>query len=675
MSDSNLSLGELPFSLTDAELTQRVEQILRVAGERLATLEALERPRTVTNLLDPLDAVLREVWDLRNHTGFVFVTHPESACRDAGRKGSEAAERWVAEFRSRRPLYDALRSVDVASLDAAGRHAHAKLLREMRRGGVELNPEDRARFLTLSDEIETLANRFEQNVSELVRNVPVSGPEELEGLPPDYIAAHAPSADGTIVLTTRYPDSIPVLSYADRGDVRRRMMTEFLLRAYPENMEVLSDVLARRFEYARLLGYTNYAEYGLEDKMMATRNNAHAFVGRLDELVHGPARRHIERLLERKRRDDPAAKRVESWDGGTGGGYYETKLRREDFGVDLKVLRDYLPYLSVRDGLLRLCERLFEITILPAPTAELWHPSVEAFDVVREGRLFGRFYLDLVPREGKFSHAAQFTVRVGLQGVQLPQAALVCNFLDPKVAKESARMEYGEVVTFFHEFGHLLHALFSGHGRWLFNTQGFIEWDFVEAPSQLFEEWARDPDVLATFARRPETGEPIPREMLDRMRAAEGLGRAASWQFQIALSAASLGYYDCDPSTLDRETAFDAMASHYLPVPRPAGTHLEASWGHLMGYASCYYTYAWSLVIARDFLSLFLAKGSLVDPELAKRYVEKILTPGSSRPATELVQEFLGRPFDYAAFEKWVVADPYAVAPKRATEPEPPRAT
>ncbi|MCI4354417.1 MAG: M3 family metallopeptidase, partial [Thermoplasmata archaeon] len=296
------------------------------------------------------------------------------------------------------------------------------------------------------------------------------------------------------------------------------------------------------------------------------------------------------------------------------------------------------------------------------PGAEVWHPTVEAYDVVRGGRKLGRCFLDLVPREGKFSHAAQFTVRIGLADRQLPQAALVCNFLDPKVAKESARMEYGEVVTFFHEFGHLLHALFSGHGRWLYNTQSFIEWDFVEAPSQLFEEWARDPEVLSTLARSPETGEPIPRELLDRLRAAEGLGRAASWQFQIALAAASLGYYDRDPSGLDRETAFDAMASRYLPIPRPPGTHLEASWGHLMGYSACYYTYAWSLVIARDFLGRFLAKGSLVDPELAARYVDTILAPGSSRPATELVQEFLGRPFDYAAFEKWVVTDPYAMS-------------
>jgi thimet oligopeptidase len=659
MSAPPLTLGELPFSLTDAELTDRVTRILERARERLAALEADPAPRTVERTLVPLDALLYEVVNLGSHCGFVFVTHPDASVRDAARRGSEATERFLSEFRTRRRIYDALKSLDPSPLDADGRHALAKLLREMRRGGVELSESDRARFLQLSDELEGLSNKFQQNTSELVRTVKVADPAELAGLPADFVAAHPPAPDGSVTLTTRYPDAIPVLSYADHADLRRRMMTEFLLRAYPENMPVLNEVLAKRFEYARLLGYATWADYALEDKMMASRAAAEKFIDRLDTLVRAPAERHVARVLDRKRRDDPSADRVEPWDGGGGGGgYYEAKLREEEFGVDLKVFRDYLPYPAVRDGLLRLCERLFRLTIVPAPSAEVWHPTVDAYDVTRDGRSFGRFYLDLVPREGKYSHAAQFNLRIGIEGVELPQAALVCNFVDPKTPKESARMEYSDVVTFFHEFGHLLHALFSGHGRWLYNTQGFIEWDFVEAPSQLFEEWARDPEVLASFARRPDNGEPIPRELLERLKASEGLARAPGWQFQTALAAAALGFYDRDPATLDPEHAFQSMTDRYLTIPRPRGTHLEAAWGHLMGYSACYYTYAWSLVIARDFLGRFLEKGSLVDPELAARYAETILAPGSRRPATELVESFLGRPFDYRAFETWILSDP-----------------
>ncbi|EQD41536.1 Peptidase M3A and M3B, thimet/oligopeptidase F domain protein, partial [mine drainage metagenome] len=169
-------------------------------------------------------------------------------------------------------------------------------------------------------------------------------------------------------------------------------------------------------------------------------------------------------------------------------GYYDQKILTEEYGVDTKRLRAYLPYAQVRDGLFTLCTELFGVRIERVHDPELWHPSVEAYDVARDGRPLGRFFLDLVPREGKYNHAACFTVREGIRDVQRPQAALVCNFLDPGVPPATARMQYSDVVTFFHEFGHLLHSLFSGHGPWLYTSMSFVEWDFIEAPSQLFEE-------------------------------------------------------------------------------------------------------------------------------------------------------------------------------------------
>jgi thimet oligopeptidase len=187
---------------------------------------------------------------------------------------------------------------------------------------------------------------------------------------------------------------------------------------------------------------------------------------------------------------------------------------------------------------------------------------------------------------------------------------------------------------------------------------GFVERDFIEAPSQLFEEWARDPATLQEFAAKPD-GTPAPPELLARLKSSEGLGRAAAWSFQAGLSAAALGFHDRDPEGLDLDALFLAMMDPFLPLTMPRDTHLHASWGHLVGYTACYYTYAWSAVVARDFLSLFLARGSLTDPELAGRYAERILEPGGSRPAAELVRDFLGREMSHAAFEAWILDDPY----------------
>ena len=215
-------------------------------------------------------------------------------------------------------------------------------------------------------------------------------------------------------------------------------------------------------------------------------------------------------------------------------------------------------------------------------------------------------------------------------------------------------MEYASVITFFHEFGHLLHALFSGHGPRFYGTMHQLERDFIEAPSQLFEEWARDAATLRRFARDPDTGEQPPPELLARLRSGTALGRASSWLRQLGLSAVSLEYYDRDPGGIDTTAVFREVYGRYDSLRLDPAYHMEANWTHLAGYSAAYYTYVWSVVIARDLLSPFRAKGTLTDPEIAARYVREILAPGSSRPASELVRRYLGRPFDFAAFAEWV---------------------
>ncbi|MCI4331336.1 MAG: Zn-dependent oligopeptidase [Thermoplasmata archaeon] len=651
-------LGMLPFSSTVAELKAAADATLREAEAEVARVAAPSGSRTVENTLDALNRALVQIVDLGNHGRFLFSVHPDAALREAGRGVSEEADRFFNGYRVNRALYDALAEVDLKSADTPTRFAVEKMRREMRRSGVELNAETRAQLQQLNDKIDRLSNEFAENIARLVRTVEVSDPAQLDGLPEDYRAAHPPGPDGAIRITTQYPDVLPVLAYARSGELRRKALHEFLNRAYPENLPVLDELLRCRYELARVLGYAEYATYVIEDKMMKTPAAAHEFLDRVATTVRDQARADLELFLARKRKDDPAAKHLDPWDANIWcwEGYYDAKVRSEQFGVDTKVLREYLPYPRVRDGLFGLCERLFGLRFEPVQNAGLWHPSVEAFDVRRDGRPLGRCYLDLVPREGKYGHAAQFDLRCGIQGLQLPQAALVCNFLDPKIPADQALMQYSDVVTFFHEFGHLLHALFSGHGRWLYNTQGFVEWDFIEAPSQLFEEWARDLATLREFARHPTTGAPIPEELLERLKAAESVGRASRWLVQVAYSAISLDLYERDPAHLDTTERFREVYRRYALLPPPEDCHFQAAWGHLTGYSAIYYTYTWSLVIARDLLRPFQDKGTLTDPETARRYAEEILIPGGSRTADELIRRYLGRPFDFRAFESWVLA-------------------
>ena len=650
-------LGSLPITLTAAELRERARATLEESQRRLDALVADPEAKTVDGFLAALDRLLLGVRNVSSFGSAMFYVHPDAATRAAGREVSEAAERFFNAFRINDAVYREVQRVDLSHADPETRFAVEKLLREMRRSGVELAPDARAKLLTLANEIDQVSNQFAQNINTMERAIELTGPAELPGLPPDYLAAHPPGPDGHIRITTRYTDSHPVMTYCDHADVRRRLLYETMNRAFPENIAVLDGLLARRFAFARSLDYPTYAAFALEDKMLESPGEAREFIERIARLLRSPSERELARLLERKRKDEPGATTVEYWDGSfSGEGYYESKIRREEFGVDKRLLRAYLPYGAVRDGLFRLCTDLFGLTFRRDPNADVWHPSVEAYDVQRDGRAFGRFYLDLVPREGKYNHAAHLHLREGLQGLQLPTSTLVCNFIDPSTPAETARMEYSDVVTFFHEFGHLLHALFSGHGRWFYNTRSYSEWDFVEAPSQLFEEWARDPATVARFARNPDTDEAVPAQLLQRLEAADALGRSTRWLRQVALAAVSLDLYDRDPTGLDTSALFRSTFNRYYPLTIPTEYHPHTSWGHLGGYSAFYYTYAWSLVIARDLLRPFHEKGTITDPEMARRYASEILAPGSTRPAADLVRRYLGRDFSFAAFETWVRA-------------------
>jgi len=331
--------------------------------------------------------------------------------------------------------------------------------------------------------------------------------------------------------------------------------------------------------------------------------------------------------------------------------YLIERVKSGRLQCDSLALRAYFPFERVQQGVLDTAGRLFGLEFRRDPTAEVWHPSVEAWVLWEGGEPRARFFFDMHPRAGKFKHAAMFPVRDGLAGECLPEAVLVCNFPAP-TKEDPALLLHEQVTTFFHEFGHLLHHVLAGRGRWLSFAGIATERDFVEVPSQLFEEWAWDPAVLATFARHVETDEPIPAEMVRRLRAAEDYGKGLTVQTQLFYGLLALGYYDRDPAGLDATAEMIALKRVACVQPHTPGTHFHASFGHLNGYSALYYTYLWSLVIAKDLLASF--EPDLMGSEAAKRYRRAVLEPGGARDAAELVREFLGREYAFAAFERWL---------------------
>jgi thimet oligopeptidase len=295
---------------------------------------------------------------------------------------------------------------------------------------------------------------------------------------------------------------------------------------------------------------------------------------------------------------------------------------------------------------------LFHLKFQREENVPAWDASVETWDVVDKRKIIGRFYLDMHPRPGKYSHAEMAPVLDGVRGKQLPEAILVCNFPQP-TATDPGLMEYGDVVTFFHEFGHLMHWILGGQQQWAGISGISMEADFGEAPSQMLEEWMRSPQVLASFAKNYKTGEPIPAELVARMDRADAYGRASWVTRQNAFTAISYDVYKTKPENVDLDSVtMDDVKKYTLSTPSP-GAHFYAAFGHLGGYSSAYYTYLWDKVIAEDFFDQFDHSNLLAGPA-PMRYRHTVLEPGGSMSANDLVRNFLGREQNMNAFEKWM---------------------
>ena len=639
-----MSPGELLASSPE-QLALANRRDMELARARVARLKAMPSPRTVEEGLGAYDEAVSALSDASSRASVARNAHPSAAMREVAERCEQEVDALSTELSLDRGIYDALREIDLSGADAKARFYLHRVLRDFRRAGVDRDDQTRGRIRALNDELVRIGQEFSRNIRDDVRWIDLD-PAELEGLPDDYVRARPPRADGKVRITTDTPDYVPFLSYAKSSAARERLWRVYRQRAHPRNLDTLARMLERRYELADLLGYPSWSSYATEDKMIGSAQAAADFIARISAAAEARMRSDYEALLERRRRDDPASEHVEAWDSQV----LTEAVRKERHGFDAQEVRPYFELSRVQQGVLDVTARLFGLTYRKVPDAPVWHSDVTCFDVLEEGRLLGRFYLDLFPREGKYKHAAQFTLRSGQAGRALPEAALVCNFPRP-----GELLEHGEVVTFFHEFGHLLHHLLGGRTRWAGLSGVRTEWDFVEAPSQMLEEWCWDPSVLAEFARHHLTNAPIPAELAARMRAADEFGKGLRVRQQMYYAAVSLAFHGSEPRSLDTTSLMARLQESLTPFRYVPETYFHESFGHLEGYSALYYTYMWSLVIAKDLFGAFRSEG-LMEPAVALRYRKAVLEPGGSAKAADLVRDFLGREYDFRAFEEWLNA-------------------
>lgn len=621
---------------------------LDTAQKSIDQITAAKGTRTIENTLAPYDEAVRQLNAASYFSGMMQQIHPDTAFRDKATDMVRKASAAQTALSLNHEVYEALAKVDVSHADAATRYYMKRQLLEFHLAGVDKDEATRTQLKKLNDELTQEQSAFDRNISDDQKKVEVTDVKELEGLPQDYLDRHKPDANGKIYITTNYPDIFPAMTFAKSDDLRKRLALAFNTRAYPKNRDVLENMMKTRYEIATLIGYSSWADYNAADKMIKSGGNIGDFIEKVDAADRPIVQKEFAMLLAEKQKSDPGAKEIGDYEVI----YLNELVRRAQFDFDSQTVRPYFPYQEVKKGILDTAATLFHVTFKQEETAPAWDPTVETWDVLDNGKMIGRFYLDMHPRPGKYSHAEMAPVLDGVLGKQLPEAVLVCNFPKP-TADDAGLMDYGDVVTFFHEFGHLMHHILGGQQKWAGISGISMEGDFVEAPSQMLEEMMHSPQVLASFARHYKTGEPIPAELVERMNRASAFGRANWVARQNSFTALSYDIYKQKPQDVDLDAVTISDEKKYTPFVPLEGTHMYAAFGHLAGYSSAYYTYLWDKVIAEDFFNQFDQSNLLAGPT-PMRYRHTVLEPGGSVSANKLVMDFLGREQNMGALQKWM---------------------
>jgi thimet oligopeptidase len=631
-------------------LSAWVDARLKAHEAALTALLAVGGARTPANSLRLYDEAIEQLSLAGAQAGILNSVATDKAVRDQAQLEAQRVAQAASALSLNRAVYEALTAIDLGSAkpsaSAATKHYVERTLLSYRLAGVDKDQATRDRLQRLHDKATQLSLEFSRNIQEGAKTIEATL-AEMEGLPADYLARHPADAEGRIKLTTDPPDMQPVMTFASNAALRERMFFAYNTRAYPANKTILEQLLATRQEIADVLGFRSWADLATADQMMASAANVRAFLAKLNEASLEGARREHELILGFTRQRQPELTAIDI----ASRGYWYEQFRRSAFDFDSQSVRPYFPYVQVEAGVLQTAARLFKIEFRLS-TAPAWHPDVSVFEVFDGGRNVGRFYLDMHPREGKDKWFSASPVVTGVRGRALPEAALICNFPGGD-GSDPGLLQYSDVVTFFHEFGHLMHAILGGQTEWA-GISGFAtEGDFIEVPSQMLEEFFRDEKLLQAFAKHYQTGETLPSETIKKMKLAGAFGRADWVRSQLYYTTLSLDLHDRNPADLDLDLITRQLYQSLQPWTWLEGNRMYASFGHLTGYSSNYYTYAFDKVIALDFFAQF-DPVDLLGCDTGSRYRKLVLEQGGSKPGRQMVRDFLGRDEEFSAFIKWL---------------------
>ncbi len=606
------------------------------AKARVAELEKRKADLAWLAAYDDLNSFTEDAFHPISFLGHV---HPDKAVRDA----AQACDLLWQDFSSTLGLNEAVhaRLKAVAARDPIDVQFRRLSMESFEDSGVALPKAKRERAKLIADRMTALSLDFDKNIREASTKV-VFREDELKGVPEDVLARAKRDDAGLLLLGLDYPSYLPVMEYAEDGMARERMWRAKQREGGEANLRLLSELVKLRKEYAQLFGFDNYADFVLRRRMAQDARRAYRFLDELRSVVEDAERREISQLRESKAQHVGQAKaKLERWDVS----FYSERIKRERYSVDQNHFRSYFPPQDSLRFVMGIAERMFGVRYTRVE-GRYWHPEVQAYAVTdaATGRPLAGLMVDLYPREGKFNHAAVWGLRGSATRGQgrLPQAALVVNF-------DRKGLSLDELETLLHEFGHALHNNLSAT-RYSSLAGTSTPRDFVEAPSQMLEDWVYDPKVLANFATVCTTCKPVPTELIEAAVKARDFGKAVRYSRQHLYASYDLALHG--PTAPDPMSAWAGMEGA-TPLGHVSGTRFPAGFGHVAGgYAAGYYGYLWSEVVARDMRTAFAA--DRLSPATGARYRSAVLAQGGQQQPTEMVKRFLGRESNAEAFYQYL---------------------
>ena len=655
-----------PFSTIDSsQVEPAISQLIERNKKEINKLLTASKDHNWESLLQPIEAMedeLAQAWSPVSHLNSVRNSDDMRQAYNACLPLLAQYSTWSGQHQQMFEAYQQLAQGEAcAELDEAQKKCLEHALRDFRLAGVALSGEKKQRYGELKKRLSALGSKFSENVLDATNGWSLQVTrEELAGLPESALAVARQTAeqqgmDGYLI-NLEFPSYYPVLTYCDNASLRREVYVANSTRASDQgpragqwdNAEIILETLQLRQELAQLLDFNNYAELSLATKMAGNTEQVIGFLEELAEKSRAQAQREWQELLDFAR-DDCSAPALDAWDVA----YYSEKLRQKRYQVSQEDIRPYLPADRALKGLFEVVSRLYGVSVGEVGDFDSYHPDVKLYDVVRDGRIIARFYLDLYARPHKQGGAWMDDCRVRRHNgaeVQLPVAYLTCNFTPP-VGDKPALLTHNELTTLFHEFGHGLHHMLTRQTVAAVSGINGVAWDAVELPSQFLENWCWEREALAFISGHFETGEPLPDEMLDRMLAARNFQSAMAMvrQLEFALFDFRLHmeWTGGDASTV--QTLLDEVRDQVSVIQPPEFNRFQNSFSHIFagGYAAGYYSYKWAEVLSADAFSRFEEEG-IFNIQTGADFCREVLEAGGSRDAMENFVAFRGREPDIA---------------------------